>query len=317
MLPVIGALMIGFAPASLAQIEIGEITGREQVQSDQSIVTLNTVQSRISKALANIASQGPALSEAIDAYRSNPSPENALRLLEQEAKIANVGSSQADSIASEAARAADAAAKLANQSAADAKALLPGLERTQDQAARFQAKSTQGLDGLRRIHQQLRERGITNDVMLTRTERARIAEILRLTGAAQLCGRFLEMDVRINEQVYEHLQGVSDRFAENAEALHSLSESYRMHASNFRGVASSVGSISKGIALAQKYGGQLDVTDSIANSLMEADEAISGSFRDMPSDIGFDGIFVEPEVEKEPKERGLIARLLRFIGFSE
>lgn len=316
-IPIIGAFVIGFAPGSLAQIEYGEITPREHAQTDRSMSALSSIQSRISKAKANIASQSPALSEAIDAYRSNPSPENALRLLEAEAKIANVGSSQAELIADEAAHAAEAAAKLAKQSEVDAKALLPGLQSAQDQAAKFQGKSTQGLNGLRRIHQQLRQRGITNEVMLTRTERARIADILRLTGAAELCGRFLEMDARINEEVYNHLLDVSSQFEEKAQRFKSMSNSFRMHANNFRVVANSVGRISGGITLAQKYGGQLEAAGDIESSLLEMDEAMSGAYADMPSDIGVDGLFVKPKPEEEPEDRGLFARLLRFIGLSE
>jgi hypothetical protein len=314
----VAALMITLlGPSAPAQIEIGQIASRPEVQSQRAMPVLNEVQAEIPKALANIAAQSPALSDAIAAYRASKSPENALRLLKEEAKIANVGTTEADKIALQSDRASTVCLTLAAQCAEDANALLPGLQRTHEQASEFKNTFNNGVDGLRHIHQELRRKGITNEIMLTRAERARIADLLRLTGAAEICARFVEMDARATEQARVHLLLLSDRFREKGEIFKSMADSYQMHAKSFRLVAGTVSRIAKAIGDGQKFIREIEIASSIEKSLTEADAAITGTFGDMPSDIGLDDFFPKPKAEEKTAESGLLARLLRVIGLTD
>ena len=59
-----------------------------------------------------------ALAEAVAAYRANPTPETALRLLHREAVVAGIGAKESEAIASEATTVSRACAGLAAQTQA-------------------------------------------------------------------------------------------------------------------------------------------------------------------------------------------------------
>jgi hypothetical protein len=118
-------------PPAMAQPakDVGEIAPRpDSAQVESALSTLQSVQAEIPKHCANLAAQADPLSSAISAYKADPSAENVLGLLRQEAVIAGVGSTGCDKIAVEASRAAAICKDLAASCASDAAALLPDIE---------------------------------------------------------------------------------------------------------------------------------------------------------------------------------------------
>ena len=314
-------LLAGSVGAGLAQSarEVGEIAPRpDSGQVESALSALKTVQAEIPKRCANLAAQADPLSGAISAYRADPSPENAIRLLRQEAVIASVGSADCEKIGVEAGRAAGVCKDLAASCASDAAALLPDLERSTARLGEFNSAKASGIDGLRRLHVELRRRGITNDsqllLQLSRQERGRIASLLRLTGAAELSERFSRMDATATEQVRGELVKMTKAFEDKETSFRELAESYRTHANSFRVVAASVAHVSSMVELGQRNRQELDTAHEIEAALRDTDQAISTTLEEMPADIDLGSSLAGSSTASKPAETGLFKRLLRFLG---
>lgn len=302
------------AVKAVAQSDVGEIAPRTPPQGTEAALSiLQNERNAVQKKLSAIASQADPLAESVAAYRANPTPETALKLLHREAVVAGIGAKESEAIASEATTVSRACAGLAAQTQAAAELLRPRL----DKAARAQAEhaSTRnaGFSELKAVHRSLVERGITNEATMSAAERRKVAMLLRLAGAADLSARFLLAEVGATEAVIARLNQMSEQFAARQRSFADLADAYRLHAASFKTVGGSVARVAQLIEVNQRFDSEAKTAAELETELARVDEVLGRTFDSLPDD--FTPAFAPGNTSGDPTigPTGLCSRFMRFI----
>jgi hypothetical protein len=311
------AATVGLIASAEAKTEVGEIVSRPAPTTTQAMSVLQNARNTIQKRLANIAAQAEPLADAVAAYKTNPTVENALTLLEREAVVGGIGAKESETIATEAATVANACAGLAAQSQAAAEMLRPGLAKAKRAQAENSSARDTGLAELREVHRALLERGVTNEVSMSAAERRKVAMLLRLTGAAELSEQFVKMEVGATDAVMTRLNQMSETFATRQRNFEDLARAYQLHASSFKTVGSSVARVAQLIEINGRLDGEAKTAAELEAELARIDDVLGKTFEGLPED--FTRVFTPTAAESTTNSgsTGLWARLLRFLGIAD
>lgn len=307
-------LLVLAVKAAVAQ-EIGELSPRTVSQgSEAALSVLQNSRNAVQKRLANIAAQADPLAEAVAAYRANPTPETALKLLHREAVVAGIGAKESESIATEATTVSRACAGLAAQTQSAAEMLRPGLDKAARARVEYSSTRNAGFNELKQVHRSLVERGVTNEVTMSAAERRKVAMLLRLAGAADLSERFLKMETGATEVVIARLSAMSEHFAARQRSFADLADAYKMHSASFKVVGGSVAHVAQLIEVNQRFDNEAKSATELEAELVRVDEVLGKTFDSLPDDF-------TPALTSETGNSGSISastglwsRFMRFIG---
>ena len=319
-IPILAVLAALAMPAirANAQSQIGEIAPRSSSHSTEGALSvLRNARDSIQKRLANISAQADPLASAISGYKSEPTAETALKLLQREAVVAGVGVKEAAAISSEATTVARACSGLSAQCFAQAQSLRPGMEKVERARADHALAREGGLGELRALHNTLQARGITNETGLAPAERRKIAALLRLTGASELAERFLKMESTSTDAVIQRLTRMGEEFKERGQAFEDLAAAYQLHQASFATVAGSVGRVAQLIETSGRFDAESSAAASLETELSQVDHILSQTFDSLPDD--YSPVLAGPQIRSDSgsKTTGLWSRLLRALGLEK
>lgn len=300
-----------------AQTDVGEIAPRAVPQGTEAAWSaLQNARNVVQKKLANIAAQADPLAEAVAAYRANPAPETALKLLHREAVVAGIGAKESEAIASEATTVSRACAGLAAQTQAAAEMLRPGLDKASRARGEHVTTRKTGIEELRAVHQSLVERGVTNETTMSAAEKRKVAMLLRIAGAADLSERFLKMEVGATEAVIARLNQMSEQFTTRQRSFADLADAYKLHAASFKTVGGSVARVAHLIEVNQRFDNEAKTAAELEAELARVDDVLGKTFDSLPDD--FTRAFAPTGSGGSSTEStGLWRRFMRFIGVAD
>ena len=301
-----------------AQSEVGEIAPRTAPRTTEgALMVLRNARDSVQKRLANISAQAEPLASAISAYKTDPTAETALALLQREAVVAGVGVKEAAAISEEATAVARACSGLAAQCLAQAQSLRPGLEKAERARADNAVAREGGLNELRALHQTLQARGITNEVGLAPAERRKIAALLRLTGSAELAERFLRMESTSTDVVIQRLTHLGEEFKDRGRAFEDLAAAYKLHQASFATVAGSVGRVAQLIETSGTFAAESSAAATLETELAQVDQILSQTFDSLPDDYTPVLAGTQNPPDSAANTTGLWSRLLRVLGLEK
>lgn len=302
---------------AVAQTDVGEISPRTTPQGTEAALSvLQNARNVVQKKLANIAAQADPLAESVAAYRANPTPETALKLLHREAVIAGIGAKESEAIAAEAATVAKACAGLSAQTQAAAELLRPGLDKAGRARAEHASTREVGFRELKEVHRSLVERGVTNETTMSAAEKRKVAVLLRLAGAADLSERFLKMEVGATEAVIARLNQLSEQFAARQRSFADLADAYKLHAASFKTVGGSVARVAHLIEVNQRFDGEAKTAAELETELARVDDVLGKTFDSLPDDFT-PALTPSNTSGAGSGSTGLWSRFVRFIGFTD
>ena len=297
--------------------EVGEIAPRTAPQGTEAAMSvLQNARNAVQKRLANIAAQADPLAEAVAAYKANPTPETALKLLHREAVVAGIGAKESESIASEASTVARSCAGLSAQTQAAAEMLRPGLDKATRARVEHAATRNTGFNELKEVHRTLVERGVTNELSMSAAEKRKVAMLLRLTGAADLSERFLKMEVGATEAVIARLNAMSEQFAARQRNFQDLAEAYRLHAASFKTVGGSVAQVARLIEINQRFDAEAKTAAELETELARVDDVLGKTFDSLPDDFA-PALATGDSGGSGSGSPGLWTRFLRFLHLAD
>ena len=316
-LPLLGVVAALTLPGirARAQTEIGEIAPRMSPPSVEGALTvLRNARDCVQKRLANISAQAEPLASAISSYKSEPTAESALKLLQREAVVAGVGVKESAAISAEAATVARACNGLSAQCLAQVQSLRPGMDKVERARAEQALAREGGLGELRALHDTLQARGITNETGLAPAERRKIASLLRLTGAAELAERFLKMESSSTDAVIQRLTRLGEDFKERGKSFEDLAGAYRLHQASFATVAGSVGRVAQLVETSGRFDAESSAAATLETELAQVDQILSQTFDSLPDDYSPVLAGTQKSSDSGNKNTGLWSRFLRALG---
>ncbi len=296
--------------------EVGELSQRTAPQnSEAALSVLQNARNEVQKDIATISSQGDGLAADTKNYKENPTPQNAIRLLQRMATTAVAGQRGSLNISAKANGVAKACAGLSARCLADGVTLRPSLDkakRTQDESEK--ARKT-GFNALRDLHVDLTKRGVSSDSTISDAERRKISQLLRLCGSADLAGKFARMEANTTDQVIQRLTALSEQFATRQHNFEELARAFEQHAESFKMVGASAGRVAGLVEKNGHYTAEAEAATALEGDLANIDTVLTRTFESLETD--FTPALATGTTETTTSGSSgpsLWHRLLRFIG---
>lgn len=296
--------------------DVGELSQRPAPQGTEAALSvLQNARSDVQKDIAAISSQGDGLAADTKDYKDNPTPQNAIRLLQRMATTAVAGQRGSKNIAAKANGVAKACAGLSARCLADVVALRPSLDkarRTQDESEK--ARKT-GFNELRNLHDDLSKRGVSSDSAISDAERRKISQLLRLCGSADLAEKFARMEANTTDQVIQRLTALAEQFDRRKSNFEDLARAFDQHAESFKMVGASAGRVAGLVEKNGHYAAEAEAAAALEGDLASIDTVLTRTFESLETDF-------TPALATGTSETttggssgpSLWHRLLRFIG---
>lgn len=295
--------------------ETAPITPR-QAAPKEALSELKQVEAETARILVEIASLGPMLAEAKEAYRNNPCPETSVALMEAMTNVAALGAPGCEEVSHLAHRASRASSGLATRCSKDAQAMTPAIDRARRLVEQHHDNQKSVKGGLLEFFVNSRSRGITNEVGLAHSERIRLGRLLTLFGASRVAQRFLHNEAEAESEAREILlqqerqfRRQSDHFAAVAQDQQSLSETFRL-------IAATTARKAKAMVTTGKYADESATGNRTLQNLLAATAAFTREIFGMEPTPNTSFTTSTNDVPTEPST-GVWERGLRLVGLED
>lgn len=291
------------------QLEQGSLAPRPKTEVSPSS-EIQAVARKADEAYAKLASIGPELDKAIQAFERDPSEANAQALDLVVAKNCAKASQATGALAEAKREAGRLAARAAKQCGSDAQLLRQAEGDVLEKALGYQGAFQAGSDGLKSLARNLRERGITNDTGIAHADRVRIYSVIKETDASGLAHKWLANAAESTTAARRHLEGMVTKFSEQSDWFAALADGFAVDQRSFILMADTIGKTTAAVELSRRHDRELAGGATLLDNGFAAQKAISAELARIPVPASK----LTPKAMTATPAPGLWQQLLRFVG---